>query len=37
MQIEAKWSQPIPLKKDRTGQLIYTLDLSQLPEVAPQT
>jgi len=32
MKIEAAWSQPIYLEKDRSGALIYTLDLAQLPD-----
>jgi hypothetical protein len=31
MKIEATWSQPIPLIKDKSGKLIYTLDLKSLP------
>lgn len=33
MKIEASWSQPIDLGKDKSGSLIYTLDLTQLPKV----
>jgi hypothetical protein len=31
MKIEASWSQPLPLIKDKSGELIYTLDLDDLP------
>lgn len=31
MQIEAVWSKPIPLRKDRSGTLIYQVDLNELP------
>lgn len=33
MKIEAAWSKPIPLAKDQSGKLIYTLDLKALPTV----
>ena len=33
MQIEAAWSQPIPLKKCKPGGLIYEMDLDLLPTV----
>lgn len=32
MKIDATWSQPLPLAKDRTGKLVYTLDLEKLPQ-----
>lgn len=32
MKIEAMWAQPISLVKDKTQTLIYTLDLSLLPD-----
>lgn len=31
MKIEAIWSQPIQMKKDSKGKLIYTVDLDSLP------
>jgi hypothetical protein len=34
MKIEAAWSKPIPLKKDSSGELIYQLDLDELPDEA---
>jgi hypothetical protein len=32
MKIDAAWSQPVPLTKDRKGKLVYNLDLEQLPK-----
>lgn len=32
MQINANWSQPLTLTKDRKGKLVYTVDLEDIPQ-----